>query len=517
MMYSKAFQSKIKMAQNTNHYLSWIDVDNELHCELLTSSKKNITVGRSDQADVEVFNTSVSRQHLEISWEKGVLQVTDLGSSYGTWIDGEQLVPHVSETLGVDTEIKLGNLSMWYELRRGDESQELFQTCFHPPEVSDETELSSEINDFRVKLLSMLQDNFGDDTLNVQLIKNIDSELHELISAQELRLKEQRILNSISHILNRSLSSSELLKTSLNLVSKVLNADRGCVVLSDCDQQGFQVLAIRHFENLAWSNDSQTKAISQKLVLRCFEQNKIIIIGDSELNDTLTDLYPVKQGGGRSVVVIPLVQDSEVIGVIYLDNQHQSHVFNQQQIPFLTTFAAHTSIALHNTLLYKRAITDDLTQLFTRQHIDEALNKALNQAQSNEIKLSLLILDLDHFKNINDSFGHTTGDEVLKTFSAIINEQIRDQDIAGRFGGEEFIVILSDTDADQAFTIAEKIRTSLAAETIIKDDHSVQVSVSIGVATYQKRHGKNALLLLDDADNAMYQAKKQGRNTTVAA
>ena len=504
------------MTQSTNHYLSWVDVDNELHCELLIPSKKHITVGRSDQADVEVFNTSVSRQHLEISWHQGKLQIVDLGSSYGTWIEDEQLVPQAAVILGVDTEIKLGNLSMWYELRRGDESQELFQTCFHPPDVSDETELSSEINDFRVKLLSMLQDNFGDDTLNVQLIKNIDTELHELISAQELRLKEQRILNSISHILNRSLSSSELLKTSLNLVSKVLNADRGCVVLRDDSEDGFQVLASRHFENLAWSSNKGSKIFSQKLVSRCFDQNKIIIIGDSELNETLTDLHAVEQGGGRSVVVIPLVQDSEVVGVIYLDNQQKSHVFNQQQIPFLTTFAAHTSIALYNTLLYKRAITDDLTQLFTRQHIDEALIEAIIKAQESNGKLSLLILDLDHFKNINDTYGHTTGDEVLKVFSNIICTQIREHDIAGRFGGEEFIVILTDSNAEQAFETAEKIRMALADETIVKDNYTVQVTTSIGVATYQTHHGENALLLLDDADSAMYEAKKQGRNRTVA-
>lgn len=505
------------MTKNANHYLSWIDVDNELHCELLSPSKKIITVGRSDQTDIEVFNTSVSRQHLELTWHKGNLKVMDMGSSYGTWIDGEQLIPHEPEILVVDTEIKLGNLSMWYELRREDESQELFQTCFHPPDISDETELSSEINDFRVKLLAMLQENFGDDTLNVQLIKNIDTELHELIKAQELRLKEQRILNSISHILNRSLSSSELLKTSLNLVSKVLNADRGFVVLKDCESLGYEILAARNFDQITWSEDNKKQKFSQKLVQRCYEQNKIIIIGDTELNDTLNDLTEPKHGGGRSVVVIPLVQDNEVVGVIYLDNQKQSHNFNQQQIPFLTTFAAHTSIALHNTLLYKRAITDDLTKLYTRQHIDEELYHAIEQAISQELGLTLMILDIDHFKNINDTYGHTTGDEVLKSFSEIINDNIKDHHVAGRFGGEEFIVILPQSTVEEALLVAEKIRTALAEKTIIKDQHAVKVTVSIGVAEFKEKHGDNPLLLLDDADVAMYQAKNQGRNRTIVA
>ncbi len=502
---------------DTNHYLSWIDVDNELHCEQLSPTKKVITIGRSDQADVEVFNTSVSRQHIELSWDQGKLQVMDSGSSFGTWINGDQLVPHVAETLVVDTEIKLGNLSMWYELRRSDESQELFQTCFHPPEVTGETELSGEINDFRLKLLGMLQDNYGDDTLNVQLIKKIDSELHELISAQELRLKEQRILNSISHILNRSLSSSELLKTSLNLVSKVLNAERGFVVLKDCLSEGFEFLAMRHFNALTWYEDNNQQIFSQKLVRRCFEQNQIIIIGDSQLNETLSDLSAVSAGGGRSIVVIPLVQDSQVVGVMYLDNQNKSHNFNQAQIPFLTTFAAHTSIALHNTLLYKRAITDDLTQLYTRQHIDESLTDAIKQANEHGSRLALLIMDLDHFKSINDNYGHTTGDEVLKTFANIIRDHIGDDDHAGRFGGEEFIVILKGIDTNKALQVAENIRQSLAAKKVCKDDYSVDVTVSIGLAIYHKKYGNNNLLFLDDADNAMYQAKNQGRNRTVVA
>ncbi|TDR17435.1 diguanylate cyclase [Marinicella litoralis] len=505
------------MTPNTNHYLSWIDVDNELHCEVLLPSKKKITIGRSEQADVEVLNTSVSRQHLELSWHDEGLQVKDLNSSYGTWIDSVKLPANEYKTLVADSEMKLGNLSMWYELRRDNESQEMFQTCFHPPTVNDEIELSSEFNDFRVKLLFLLQENFGDNTLNVQLIRSIDDELYQLINSQELRLKEQRILNSISHILNRSLTLSELLKTALNLVSKVLNAERGFVVIKDTNVDQHRILALRHFDQLNWNcNNKTTHDFSHALVEKCFDQNKILIIGDTELNEALDDINPVKQGGGRSVVVIPLVQENLVIGVIYLDNQQKSHNFNQQQIPFLTTFAAHTSIALHNTLLYKRAITDDLTQLFTRQHVDEVLAQEIIRAQRYQQPLSLLILDLDHFKRINDSYGHTTGDQVLQKFSAVIKQHVRECDLAGRFGGEEFIVILPDTDLVGAHAFAERIRKATAKMVIVKGNQNIKVTVSIGAASYQAQHEENALLLLEDADKALYQAKEQGRNRTVS-
>ena len=247
------------MSQTTNHYLSWIDVDKELHCELLLPKNGSISIGRSELADIEVFNTSVSRQHIQLSWDNESLKIKDLNSSYGTWVENSRLVAGEYTRLKEDTEIRLGNLSMWYELRSGDESQEMMQTCFHTPKSTNEVELSSEINNFRLKLQSLLQENFGDNTVNIQLINDINKELLQLVSDQERRLKEQRILNSISHILNRSLTLCELLKTSLNLVSKVLNAERGFVVLSDKKNNENEILAMRNFENISWSKVSNKR------------------------------------------------------------------------------------------------------------------------------------------------------------------------------------------------------------------------------------------------------------------
>ena len=502
------------MTQITNHYLSWIDSDKELHSEALLMSKNKITIGRSKQADIEVSNTSVSREHMELSWDNGSLRIKDINSSYGSWLGNLRLKSGEYKTVDTDTEIRLGNLSMWYEIRHEDESQEMMQTVFHSTNVAGDIGLSTEINNFRVKLQSLLQENFGDNTLNIQLISNINEELLQLIGKQERRLKEQRILNSISHVLNRSLTLSELLKTSLNLVSKVLNAERGFVVLRE--QSKNKIYAERYFDDISWSNDdTNIKSYSQTLVESCFKQNEVIIIGDTELNTTLKDLAEVKNGGGRSIAVIPLVQDKTVVGVIYLDNQQLPHNFDVQQIPFLTTYAAHTSIALHNTLLYKRAITDDLTQLFTRQHIDEGLEQEIKQAQNNNQELSILILDLDHFKLVNDTYGHTTGDQVLQVFSSILTTHIREDDMAGRFGGEEFVVILPNTNSEGANIVAEQIRTAIENKTIKKENEVIKVTVSIGVASYQKKHGNKALLLFEDADKALYQAKEQGRNQTV--
>lgn len=544
------------MTDSANHYISWIDIDKELHSVALQSKNATIRIGRSHQTDIVIFNKSVSRVHLELTWEQEELQIKDVGSTYGTWIENVRLNKGEIKSVTADTELRLGNLSMWYEIRQKNEPQELMQSCshstqvneyieltkeinnfrvelksllkdnfddnthnmqlcFHSTKVNEDIKLTEEINNFRVKLKSLLKDNFGDNTQNIQLIDSINEELLQLISNQERRFKEQRILNSISHILNRSLTLSELLKTSLNLVSKVLNAERGFVVLNNSPNNEYKILATRYFDKLSWSSEDNTaKEFSQSLVESCFNQNKIFIIDDTLLVNT-QDLLGVKSGGGRSIVVIPLVQDGKVVGVIYLDNQQLPNNFDLQQIPFLTTYAAHTSIALHNTLLYKRAITDDLTQLYTRQHIDEGLAIEIKRAQRDNSDLSILILDLDHFKKVNDIYGHTTGDQVLQRFSKIIKEHTNDCDMAGRFGGEEFVVVLADRNINDAKLFAERIRLSIEKEQIKKDDKIIQITVSIGVANYQKQHGDKALLLFEDADQALYQAKEQGRNQTV--
>lgn len=510
------------MADKIHNYLSWVDVDNQLHTELLQPDQGNLLIGRSPLADIEVINTSISRKHLQLCWHDNHLQIKDLGSTYGTWIENVRLTPGQYYDIDADTEIRLGNLSMWYELRQEENSQALLQTCFHPKAIIRDIELSTEINTFRARLQQHLQTHLVDQNLGgtEALTKAIDRELLELNATQANRLKEQHILHSISHMLNRSLTLLELTQTALKLVSQVLNAERGFVLLHKAknrDEANFEVVGSRNFTQLSWSTDEKTpQCYSAALIQRCYVQNKVLIVGDTRLNKWLVDVLSVAQGGSRCIAVIPLQQDDQVIGVLYLDNQSQTHCFDQYQIPFLKTFAAHTAIALNNAMLYKRAITDDLTQLYTRQYIDERLAQEIQRAQRYQHPFTLLLMDLDHFKLVNDNHGHTAGDQVLKTFSAIVHEHLRDSDMAGRFGGEEFIVILADTDLEGGMVFAERIRAAAEQASVIKDGHDIAVTVSIGVASYQALHGDKAILLIEDADEALYQAKQAGRNKAIS-
>lgn len=176
------------------------------------------------------------------------------------------------------------------------------------------------------------------------------------------------------------------------------------------------------------------------------------------------------------------------------------------------------ALALRRIKLYKDierlAVTDSLTDVYTRRYFLERFEEEVQRASVRKIKLAFLMLDADHFKMINDQYGHLTGDYVLKEAALIIKENIREIDIVGRYGGEEFCVVLPETDADGARLVAERIRKAAEKRVIKAYDTSIRITLSIGVSLYPG-DGKQVEELIDKADWSLYRAKTQGRNCTV--
>jgi len=177
------------------------------------------------------------------------------------------------------------------------------------------------------------------------------------------------------------------------------------------------------------------------------------------------------------------------------------------------------ALALRRVKLYRHieeiAITDGLTGLHTRRYFAQRFEEELARSQKRGIKLSVLMLDVDHFKSFNDQHGHLTGDRILSEVGRIIRESLREIDIAGRYGGEEFSAVLPDTDQKGAQFAALRIKDAVEAALIKAYDVQVQVTVSIGIATFPTDAQKSNELL-DKADWALYRAKKQGRNRICA-
>ncbi len=173
-------------------------------------------------------------------------------------------------------------------------------------------------------------------------------------------------------------------------------------------------------------------------------------------------------------------------------------------------------IEQQNEVLSRLTIHDDLTGLYNRRHMNTMLSQEFSRCIRYGCDMSVMFLDLDHFKAVNDTYGHVFGDFVLKEFALRLQQNCRSNDHMFRFGGEEFLILLPSTDRDGAVLTGEKIRQDCESHLFVDDSVSVKVTISIGVASFcaNRPDGQNDLISL--ADKALYKAKDDGRNRVVS-
>jgi diguanylate cyclase (GGDEF)-like protein len=193
--------------------------------------------------------------------------------------------------------------------------------------------------------------------------------------------------------------------------------------------------------------------------------------------------------------------------------------FSEQEQANLESLLAALLYPMRNTLLYRAAtqsaLRDPLTDTGNRIAMDQTLQREIELARRHMQPLSLLMLDIDHFKRVNDTHGHSAGDDVLKAVAASIKNQLRNVDMVFRYGGEEFLILLSNTSREAAALVGERLRCAAQAEDYPADGHTVELTVSLGCSTLLP--GESAESLLRRADSALYVAKREGRNRLTMA
>ena len=217
----------------------------------------------------------------------------------------------------------------------------------------------------------------------------------------------------------------------------------------------------------------------------------------------------------EGLLVLPLSAEGRLRGILYLKEPSKGK-FHKEDIKVATLISGQLAYALRNLQMYKRmenlSITDELTGLYNYRYFQERLSEELKRVKRSFRPLSLILIDIDHFKKVNDTCGHKRGDRVLKKIADIIRLGLREFDIAARYGGEEFVLLLPDTTLKESIAIAERTRKNIWGYNFSKENIPFSITISIGVTAYHPGDRKDQDQLFEEVDRFLYRAKKRGRN-----
>ncbi|MBK8206493.1 MAG: diguanylate cyclase [Planctomycetes bacterium] len=218
----------------------------------------------------------------------------------------------------------------------------------------------------------------------------------------------------------------------------------------------------------------------------------------------------------QSFAAAPLMAENEAIGVVLVESRRPRD-FTPEQLTMLEMFTGQAALAINNGMIFQnvleRAQRDSLTRLYNHGHFQEALRNEIDRAGRYGNPLSVIMLDIDHFKRFNDTWGHQTGDRVLKQTALLLSALVRVTDLPARYGGEEFALLLPQTDYAHAMELAERLRVGVERKVVVSGPkgEKIGVTASFGVATFPK-YAEDAAGLVSIADEALYYSKEKGRN-----
>nr|BAL54653.1 GAF domain-containing protein [uncultured Chloroflexota bacterium] len=333
------------------------------------------------------------------------------------------------------------------------------------------------------------------------------------VEQAEQRAREAHTLRQAGTIITSTLHSNEVVERILTELRKVIPYDSASVQLL---RDG----ALEIVGGQGW--EDKEKVIGMRLVLDGRNPNTLVMHTLEPLLVRDTSVYPEFQNPPhdriRSWLGVPLIAHGRAIGLLAVDS-HQENFFTEEQVSLVMAFANQVAIALENARLYEetqaQALTDPLTGIYNRRGLIELGKLELARAIRQRKPFSAVMLDIDHFKRINDTYGHPVGDQVLQALARRCTQAARDLDLVGRYGGEEFLILLPEADWHAGLNVANRVRLLVAGTAIPTRAGPLRITISLGVSQHQPQD-KGLEEMIERADRALYQAKEGGRNQAVA-
>lgn len=321
--------------------------------------------------------------------------------------------------------------------------------------------------------------------------RGVDQYIHEIF----LKSTELTLLYGIVERLSKTIEIEELKPIIIEIISEAFSADEIEIILPKEGKEHGGVHWVRGVNRIERRNSGETDPL-RTIIDEWLEEK----LSEERISDDRQEVYmPISKGSAR-------------YGLIVM--RKTGNAFDPQRLVLVRAMASHISVAFENAALYHLAITDELTGLYSKRHFRFSMEKKFSLFEDFGEKLTLLMIDIDNFKVINDTYGHPAGDGILRDISQCLQVATRDGDTAFRYGGEEFAVILPATDPAGGRLVAERMRKQIERQAFKIAGQVHKVTVSIGAATCPM----NALTIKDlilESDKALYEAKRAGKNRVV--
>jgi len=351
--------------------------------------------------------------------------------------------------------------------------------------------------------------------------KHLMSENHILRTGLAGMKKELDFFEEVSKTLTSSLELSAVLRTIIKKTKNLIRAEACSILLVD-EETGDLV-----FEKTTTKKERGKRIGKERLKLGegiagwVAQEQVPVIVPDVSKDPRFNPRVGMESDfRAKSIMCVPIKNKGNILGVLEIVNKINHEPFTKDDLALILRIVDHAAIAIERAALYQKmaelSVTDDLTKLFNTRYLNRTLEIELARSLRHHTSLSLIFMDIDHFKNINDNYGHLVGSKLLVEMGQLLLKSLRTVDIVARYGGDEFVMVLPQTSPKNAIQIAERMRRSIEHNVFLKKDgYSFKITASFGVASYpESARSKEDLMKL--ADEAMYRVKNQTRNGVYA-